>query len=717
MPQVPYQPIPDVAPSDQLAFAPELRIRAEPAAFGVNVAQAIQHLGTTEEAVGGELFSRALAMQQLRNETAATNAKANFQLQGEQSFTDFESKKGVNAVDAHEGFTKGINDLRQSFRDSLPNDMARKMFDSEALGIQARLLIAGGRHAASQNASAAQNASQARIDSAVNSSRYGASEEDFNAQLGVIERQARDQADLAGLDKDSADQHVWKWQSAARAHRIQDVARNDPLAAKKMFDEAMSAGQLHGNDVDKTWNFVQGHLDHVGSQVVADRARKPMQDPEGFLRERGAPRTTGIDPNFGRRLSAAIAAGEAATGQKGGLESLVRTTEEQARIRAAHEAMPGGVELHPAAKPGTSRHEFGMAADLKPGPVTDWVRAHAAEFGLELLKGKTGRNDPNHIQLASGDPVPDRSSVTDVPLKHREAIAVAEADRVAPENPEFREFVVSKVRAQYREEAYEERQARQQNYDTTIDPIVNKGAQTLEDVLKDPAANAAYFQLDNKAKLAVQRLVAGKKQQTDNAEYERLTGLATSQSTEEQQHFLDEDVVHNTKLSAATQREMIRMQNKVRLEGSADPRMTPAINSLLYSGILTQDQFKDKEFMPQFRGALWGAIKAHEQAYGTYPKPEEIRELGRGLLKQIVPEAETVPLGAGFGARGAQVPRFGSISAYYGGSAGPTFQVRRAEIIEQWAKAHNNVPPTEEQIRQVMQAEMYQELYGKSKSK
>lgn len=705
MPQVPSTLLPDTSPQD--IPSPLLRVQAVPDAFGVNIGQAVQHLGTTLGHVGDELFERAKAMQQLRNETARTNAVAEYEMRAGEEHEKYRSLQGVHAVDAADGYRAKINSLRQEIRDGLPNDMARKMYDSQALGIQNRLIQSGSSWAATQNRHAANNASQARIDSAVSASRYSMDDDQFEENLKVIEQQARDQADLGGLDKDSADQHVWKWQSAARAKRIQDATRSDPIAAKRMFDEAMDKGQLHGNDVDKTWNLVQSHLDHVGSRVIADNVFKPVADPEGFLRGRGAPRAEGIDPNFGKRLTALTQAAESATGQKAKIESLVRTTAEQAEIRARHEAMPGGVELHPAAKPGESRHEFGMAADIGSGPVADWMRKHAAEFGLEM---GTIKNDPNHIQLASKDTVPDRTSIKDIPVRHLEDVAGAEARKIAPNNPEFEQYTRAKVRAQYYQRAQDERITYEQNYNTAIDPIVNNGAQTIDEVLADPAASAAYFQLDNRARKQIQRMVSEKKVQTNNEEYRRLRGLASG-SPEEQQEFLSENIVDNKQLSAGHQRDFIRLQERVRKSGEVDPKITHAVETLRFSGVLSEEQFKDKEFMPQFRGALWDAITTYEAVEGAYPKREQVMEMGKGLLKEV--GATKPPY---------ELPRLGVYDIRNlpwwimgGGRTTPAFQKAREEIKEQWSAAHNGVEPTEEQIRQVFQADLYQELHGKKK--
>ena len=118
--------------------------------------------------------------------------------------------------------------------------------------------------------------------------------------------------------------------------------------------------------------------------------------------------TEGLNPEFADDLERATKAGEAATGQKASFTSLVRSKEKQAELYYNYIHGIGGQGL--AAKPGTSLHERGMAADLAEGSTRDWVRAHAGDYGMELVPG-----DPEHVQLA----------------KSRQAIAGAEAAKAA----------------------------------------------------------------------------------------------------------------------------------------------------------------------------------------------------------------------------------------------------------------------------------------------
>lgn len=110
---------------------------------------------------------------------------------------------------------------------------------------------------------------------------------------------------------------------------------------------------------------------------------------------------SGLNPIFAARISAAIGDAEKATGGKAAVTSAYRTYADQVNAWNNYQSGRGGI----AARPGKSLHEQGMAFDLGPGPVRDWIEGHAAQYGLEAAtaadrkKGTWGQDAP-HIQLA-----------------------------------------------------------------------------------------------------------------------------------------------------------------------------------------------------------------------------------------------------------------------------------------------------------------------------
>src|SRR5271156_553377 len=167
MPQVPYNPIPDVAPEDR----PIRRVGIDTpgAAFGTTVAAATEHLGQTTEGVGNELFARATAMQDLYNHSQALEADTTYMKQVGDIHAKLSAMQGKDAVDYYTGsYQSDLNDARQSIRDGLPNDMARKIFDQSSMSTLSRTIFNGAGHAAQENKQYAIGAASARVKESQN---------------------------------------------------------------------------------------------------------------------------------------------------------------------------------------------------------------------------------------------------------------------------------------------------------------------------------------------------------------------------------------------------------------------------------------------------------------------------------------------------------------------------------------------------------------------
>lgn len=74
MPQVPYSGVPSVGP--QYAATPSVRSNVSAETLGAGVATESGRLGATLAHAGDELFTRAMAMQQLDQQAEALNAHA-----------------------------------------------------------------------------------------------------------------------------------------------------------------------------------------------------------------------------------------------------------------------------------------------------------------------------------------------------------------------------------------------------------------------------------------------------------------------------------------------------------------------------------------------------------------------------------------------------------------------------------------------------------------
>lgn len=274
MASVPYTPVPTVSPTTQ--GAPSLRVAVPGAAFGTEVAQAIGTFGKTLENSGNELFGRAVAMQQLNNESEAKDADAKYMIEAGKLHADYSALEGKAAVDAYPKYVENLEGLRQQYRTNLSNDMSRRMFDSASLSTMGRTIFNGAGHAATENKRYAIGTSNALIDAKIDQA-YHSPMEGIQGSLVDIEREIREtQSPLAGWSKEQEDEEVRKAQSKLLSNRIIGLARTKPLEAKEMFEQ--NIGALHGPDVDKVQKAVDLQLNITGSRVIEQKINADLRD-------------------------------------------------------------------------------------------------------------------------------------------------------------------------------------------------------------------------------------------------------------------------------------------------------------------------------------------------------------------------------------------------------------------------------------------------------
>lgn len=147
VPNIPYQPAPDVDPQ---GATPRLNVRADPDSFGANIGQAMRGLGGAMGQVGDELFSSAMKMQDIKNETEANNASTKYMIDAGTAQEQFQSLQGDAPHAQLQAHLDGLNKMRQDARGSLTNDAVKRAFDNQTLGEFRQLTIRSSGHAAAQ---------------------------------------------------------------------------------------------------------------------------------------------------------------------------------------------------------------------------------------------------------------------------------------------------------------------------------------------------------------------------------------------------------------------------------------------------------------------------------------------------------------------------------------------------------------------------------------
>ena len=273
MPQVPYIKEPT---ADPIAPGEQVNVNAPAAAFGENIGAALSHLGATTDQVGNELFSRAIAIQDLANENAARNKVVEFTNAAAQKQADFDSLTGIEAKNALPGHLKDIADLRTGMRGELGSPMAQKYFDNEAASFQNRATFSSAAHAGQQFKSYTIDTYNSTRDMALRNIEDNPNDPDYRARQSATAIDAAKQAAmLAAGTHDENDPIVRnvvdKTQQTILARQIRGVAKDNPLQAIKLatdnrdklgdeYEPLMSLVETKGTAVASS-NIVDGVLD------------------------------------------------------------------------------------------------------------------------------------------------------------------------------------------------------------------------------------------------------------------------------------------------------------------------------------------------------------------------------------------------------------------------------------------------------------------------
>jgi hypothetical protein len=148
LPTVPYTPFSTAQPQSP---GEGLSVNTPGAAFGENVGAALKQLGSTTEQAGSEIFQRAIALQDLKNENDARTAQTDFATKSSELHAQYGALTGQAAADALPKFLKDQADLRTSIRGSLNTPVAQRMYDADTLPFLQRNVFSASSHAAEEN--------------------------------------------------------------------------------------------------------------------------------------------------------------------------------------------------------------------------------------------------------------------------------------------------------------------------------------------------------------------------------------------------------------------------------------------------------------------------------------------------------------------------------------------------------------------------------------
>lgn len=303
MPKVPYEPYSTAQPDPA---GEHLTVNAPPAAFGVNVGAAIENLGSTGEKVGDELFQRAVALQELRNQTAARDAQTDFATQATMLHSKFQSLEGQAAADALPQFLKDQSDLRGKIRDGLTSPMARQYYDADSLPFMQRNVFSAGSHAGEALKQGVIGSAQASVDVAAKTYVDPSNEKEFGQKLQTVTQAAETIAGAKNWSPDQKQDYILTQTSKLRAAQITQLAHTDPVTAIGLLDQHKE--DMTQADYDATTLRVQAQNRAVGSVNLANSVYDPNKTFEQMKTEieQKSPALAHGDPLFDKDALTAL---------------------------------------------------------------------------------------------------------------------------------------------------------------------------------------------------------------------------------------------------------------------------------------------------------------------------------------------------------------------------------------------------------------------------
>ena len=284
--RVPYLGYSESASSQAPRFepTPEFHVDTPPAAFGVNVAQAVQNLGQVQEGAGKELFDRAYAMQTLHEQAHANANLADAQNQMLQETVKHNELQGKASVDDYPGFQERLGNIRRAGANGL-SPIGTQFYDQESRNSLFRLNFSAGARSAEENRKYIVGSNNAAMSSLESEGALDPDNEQANAQrIAAIKQRAIDNNHMAGLAENDPqwDLNIKTATSSYISSQIRGLADKSPFKAQKLLDESLrdktlEAGpvNIYGrNNIQMLQEYVTGKLNTIGSRVAATEATK-----------------------------------------------------------------------------------------------------------------------------------------------------------------------------------------------------------------------------------------------------------------------------------------------------------------------------------------------------------------------------------------------------------------------------------------------------------
>lgn len=270
MPVVPSTSVPSVAPTGSTGIGYQSGAGATPDAFGASVGAAMSKFGAGLEQTADVFAKHALKMQDDVNASVAKDLFLQGDIEVGKLTVDYNSLEGANRVNAYPQFVKDIEGVREKYKTLAPNSAVSRQFDQDFARRVGYSIVDGARGAAAAN-KAYQNQTSAAVRESTLSHIAARSQDDerfsSEVQLGLETFQAEDE--YKGSSPEVREQKDRTYVTAAWATRLQSMAKNDPLRARDLLEA--NKDKLDGGKVLQIQDSINQQIINVDTRVSSDK--------------------------------------------------------------------------------------------------------------------------------------------------------------------------------------------------------------------------------------------------------------------------------------------------------------------------------------------------------------------------------------------------------------------------------------------------------------
>lgn len=270
MPQVPSAIAPSVAPSANTGIGYQNANGATPDAFGAGIGQAQQGTAQAVDHLGGVFATHAEKMQADVNASAAKDLFLQGDVAVGKLTVEYNSLEGANRVNAYPGFVEAVGKIRQDTIASAPNDKVAKLFDADFSKRVGYSIVDGARSAASANKQYQNQTNEAVRTNALGHIAAQANDDNrFSTELEIGKQTFQNSDEYKGSSPEVRAQRDEAFVSSAWATRLQAMSRTDPLRSRELLTK--NKDSIDGVTQLKLQDSINQQIINVQSRVDSDQ--------------------------------------------------------------------------------------------------------------------------------------------------------------------------------------------------------------------------------------------------------------------------------------------------------------------------------------------------------------------------------------------------------------------------------------------------------------